>query len=62
MTFFVLLIYLFLSVLGLRSYAWAFSSYGEPRLLFLVVGELLIAVDSVIENTDSRHLGSAVVA
>ena len=48
MTFFILLIYLFLSVLGLHSYTWAFSSYGEPRLLLLVVGGLLIVVDSLI--------------
>ena len=43
-----LFIYLFLSALGLRCCAWAFSSCGEWGLLFVVVRGLLIAVTSLI--------------
>ena len=32
---FIYLIYLFLTVLGLHCCAWAFSSCGEQRLLFV---------------------------
>ena len=42
-----LFIYLFLAVLGLRCCARAFSSCGEPGLLFVVRG-LLIAVASLV--------------
>ena len=38
--------YLFLAALGLRCCAWAFSSCGEQRLLFVVVRGLLITVAS----------------
>ena len=57
MTFFIFLIYLFLSVLGLHSCTWAFSSYGGPRLLLLVVGGLLIAVNSLIGEHRLQALG-----
>ena len=43
-----LLIYLFLSVLGLRCCTQAFSSCGERGLLFLAVRELLSAVASLV--------------
>ena len=49
MTKFYLFIYLFLAALGLRYYAWAFSSCGERGLLFVVVrGLFLIAVASLV--------------
>ena len=40
--------YLFLSVLGLCCCVWAFSSWGERELLFVVVCGLLIAVASLV--------------
>ena len=40
-------IYLFLAVLSLRC-VWAFSSYGERGLLFVVVRWLLIVVASLV--------------
>ena len=40
--------YLFLAVLGLRCYVWAFSSCGEQGLLFVAVRGLLIAVASLV--------------
>ena len=43
-----LFIYLFMAVLGLRCWAWAFPSCGEWGLLFLVVRGLLIAVASLV--------------
>ena len=42
----IYLLNLFLAVLGLRCYAWAFSSYGEWGLLFVAVRGLLIVVAS----------------
>ena len=45
---FIYFIYLFLAVLGLRCCARAFSSCGEPGLLFVAVHGLLIAVASLI--------------
>ena len=39
---------LFLAVLGLRCCARAFSSCGEPGLLFVAVRGLLIAVASLL--------------
>ena len=42
-----LFIYLFLAALGLRCYERAFSSCGEPGLLFVAVRGLLIAVASL---------------
>ena len=38
----------FLAVLGLRCCAWAFSSCGEPGLLFVEVHGFLIAVASLV--------------
>ena len=35
-------------VLGLHCYPWAFSSWGERGLLFIVVPGLLIAVASLV--------------
>ena len=51
-----------MAALGLRCYAWAFSSCGERGLLFVVVRRLLIAVGS---RCGARALGvraSVVVA
>ena len=70
----LLFIYLFnsfiLAALGLRCCAWAFSSCGERRLLFVAVHRLLIAVASLtVEHglqarglQQLRHSGSVVVA
>ena len=44
------LINLFLAVLGLRCFTWAFSNCGERGLLFLAVCGLLIAVASLVEE------------
>jgi len=41
-------IYLFLALLGLHCFAWAFSSCGEPGLFFVVVCGLLIVVASLV--------------
>ena len=46
--FVCLFIYLFLTVLGLRCCAWAFSRCGEQGLLFVAVRGLLIAVASLV--------------
>ena len=46
--FLIYFIYLFLSALGLLCCAWAFSSCGEPGLLFVAVCGLLIAVASLV--------------
>ena len=43
-----LFIYLFWPVLGLRCYPQAFSSCGEPGLLFVAVRGLLVAVASLV--------------
>ena len=40
--------YLFLAVLGLHCFAWAFSSFKEWGLLFIVVCKLLIVVPSLV--------------
>ena len=45
---FIYLINLVLATLGLRWYAWAFSSWGEQGLLFIAVHRLLIAVASLV--------------
>ena len=46
--FIYLFIYLFMAVLGLRCFTWAFSSCGERGLLFIVVRRLLIVVASLV--------------
>ena len=47
----LLFIYLFLTALGLRCCAWAFSSCSEPGLLLVAVRGLLIAGASpVVEH------------
>ena len=43
---FIYFIYLFLAVLGLRCWAWAFSTCGERGLLSVAMHGLLIAVAS----------------
>ena len=51
-------------MLGLHCYAWAFSSWGEWGLFFLVVVRFLIAVTSLVADR-AQALGvqaSAVVA
>ena len=45
---FIYFIYLFLAALGLHCCARAFSSCGEPGILFVVVRRLLIAVASLV--------------
>ena len=45
---FIYFIYLFLTVLGLRCCAWAFSSCGERGLLFVEVRRFLTAVASLV--------------
>ena len=40
--------YVFLAVLGLHCFTWAFSSCSEQGLLFIVVCGLLIAVASLV--------------
>ena len=45
---FKILVYLFLSVLGLRWGTQAFASCCEPGLLFVVVHGLLMAVASLV--------------
>ena len=37
-----------MAALGLRCCAWAFSSCGEPGLLFVAVRRLLIKVASLV--------------
>ena len=46
--FIYLFIYLFLAALGLCCCTWAFSSYVQQGLLFVVVCGLLIAVASLV--------------
>ena len=49
--FFLSFIYLFLAMLDLRCWVWAFSSYGEQGLLLVAVEGLLIVVAPfVVEN------------
>ena len=43
-----LFINLFLAVLGLHCFAWAFSSCGRWGLLFVLVPRLLIVMDSLV--------------
>ena len=45
---FIYFIYLFLVVLGLRCWAWAFSGCSERGLLSVAVHRLLIAVASLV--------------
>ena len=47
-SYIVLFIYLFVTAFGLRCCARAFSSCGEPGLLFVAVRGLLIAVASLV--------------
>ena len=54
-------IYLFLAVLGLRCYAWAFSSCGEWGLLFVAVHGLLIGVASLVAERGLQGARSSVV-
>ena len=49
---FIYFIYLLLAALGLRCCAQAFSSCGEPGLLFVVVHRLLL-----LRSMGSRHTG-----
>ena len=46
--FYLFFVYLFLTALGLRCCAWAFSSCGERGLLFIAVHGLLIVVASLV--------------
>ena len=57
---FFLFYYLFLAVLGLRFYAWAFSSCGKQGPLFIAVhGPLTIAASLVVEHRlQTRRLSS----
>ena len=40
-------LFYFLAALGVRCFVWAFSSFGEQRLLSSCVAQLLIAVASL---------------
>ena len=53
-------IYLFLPVLGLHCYTWAFFSCGKQGLFFVVVCRLLTVVASLVEHGLSST-GSVVV-
>ena len=46
--FYPILFILFLTALGLCCFAWAFSSCGAQRLLFIAVHGLLIVVASLV--------------
>ena len=46
--FLIFFLNLFLALLGLCCYAWAFSSCSERGLLFVAVRGLLIAVASLV--------------
>ena len=48
---------LFLAVLGLHCYTWAFSSCGERGLLFVAVRGLLIGWLLLLQSTGSRRKG-----
>ena len=50
-----------MAVLGLRCCAWAFSSCGEQRLLFIAVRRLLIAVASLCCRARALGAGASVV-
>ena len=52
-----LFIYLFLAVLSLCCFVWAFSGYCELGLLFVAVPGLLTAVVFLLQSTDSRRAG-----
>ena len=54
-------IYLFLSALGLRCCAQAFSSCGERGLLFVVVCGLLIVVASLCCRAQALGVWASVV-
>ena len=54
-------IYLFLSALGLRCCAQAFSSCGERGLLFVVVCGLLIVVASLCCRAQALGVRASVV-
>ena len=50
-------LFFFLAALGLRCYAWAFSSCGKWGLLFVVAHRLIIAVASLLlQSMGSRHV------
>ena len=49
-------------MLGLRCYAWAFSTCGEWGVLYVEVPGLLIAVASPVVEHNSRAQASAAVA
>ena len=59
LSFFI--IYLFLSVLGLRCCAQAFSSYGERGLLLVAVCGLLTAVASLVAGARAPDTWASVV-
>ena len=50
-------IYIFLVALGLHCCAWAFSSCGEWRILFIAMHRLLIAAASVVAEHRLRRTG-----
>ena len=50
-TFFILLLYLFLAVLDLHCYTWAFSGCDKQGLLFLAVHELRYMASLVSEHS-----------
>ena len=60
--FFLIFIYLFMAVLGLRFCARAFSSCGKRGPLFITVRGPLTITASLVAEHDSRRAGSVVVA
>ena len=45
------------AVMGLRCCTWAFFSWAEQGLLFIVVTRLLIVVAALMSSMGSRHVG-----
>ena len=61
--FFLIFIYLFMAVLGLRFCARAFSSCGKRGPLLIAVRRpLIIAASLLLWSTGSRRTGSVIVA
>ena len=57
-----LFIYLRLAVLGLRCFAWAFSSFSERGPLFVECTGFSLWWRLLLRSTGSRHRGSVAVA
>ena len=51
--------YLFMAVLGLHCFVWAFSGCGQWGLFFIVVLGLSLWLLLLLQSTGSRHTGSS---